>query len=79
MFQPALSSHYIKPSILMDDHKLKVVDKFICLECTINRCCTLDVEISVCVKKATDVFTTLKKKKKMEPGEISPTLLKINF
>lgn len=59
MFQPAPGSHYIKPSILMDDHKLKVVDKFTCLECTINRCCTLDD-----VKKATDVFTTLKKKKK---------------
>lgn len=61
MFQPALHSLYIEPSIFVHGHKMKVIDKITYLKNSINRHCTLDNEISACVKKATDTFAALKK------------------
>lgn len=56
MFQPTPGSLYIKPTIFVDGHKLKLVDKFTYVGSVISRHCTLDDKMSACVKKATDAF-----------------------
>ena len=60
MFQPAPGTVYVDPSIYTDGKKLKVVDKFTYLGSTINRFCSLDDEIAICLKKATGAFSALK-------------------
>lgn len=59
IFQPVSSSLDIEPSILVDGHKLKVIDKFIYLGSTINKYCTPQDEISVHAKNSADAFTAL--------------------
>lgn len=59
-FQPAPGSLYIKPSIFVGGHKLKVTDKFTYLGGTIKRHYTLDDEVHDHLKEAADAFATLK-------------------
>ena len=60
MFQPALGTVYVEPSIYIDGKELNVIDKFTYLGSTINRFCSLDDKISSRLKKATGAFSALK-------------------
>ena len=60
MFHPAPGAPYTEPSIFVDGHKVKVVDKFTYLGSTVNRHCMLDDEVCSRIKKATDAFAALK-------------------
>ena len=59
MYQPAPGNPYLEPVILVDGHKLKVVDKFPYLGSVMNRFCTLDDEVISRIQKATDAFKSL--------------------
>ena len=59
MFQPAPGVPYTAPSIYVDGVKLKVVEKFTYLGSVLNRHCSLDDEISLRIKSASDAFYAL--------------------
>lgn len=60
MYQPARRIQYIHPSIYVDGSRLEVVDKFVYLGSTLNRHCSLDDEVALRIKKASDAFAAHK-------------------